>query len=78
MGQTALDTVLAQAQQLSPLDKVRLVEQLVSTLKQEFQVARSTQPRRSLLGIWAGVSIAAEEIDETRREMWNNFPREDV
>lgn len=78
MNQTALDTVLAQAQQLSPLDKVRLVEQLMSTLKQEFQVAHSTQPRHSLLGIWAGVSITAEEIDETRREMWNNFPREDV
>jgi hypothetical protein len=38
------------------------------------------QPRRSLEGLWAdlGVSISAEDIDEARREMWGNFPREDI
>jgi hypothetical protein len=35
-------------------------------------------PRRSLMGICAqpGLSISAEEIDEARREMWANFPRD--
>lgn len=35
-------------------------------------------PRRSLEGIWEGmdVRISKEEIDEARREMWANFPRE--
>lgn len=38
----------------------------------------SRLPRRSLEGIWEGmnVSISKEEIDEARREMWANFPRE--
>jgi hypothetical protein len=38
------------------------------------------QPRRSLLGLWAdlGVKITDEDIAEARREMWGNFPREDI
>lgn len=35
------------------------------------------KPRRSLRGIWKNVDISAEDIDEARREMWGNFPRED-
>lgn len=37
-------------------------------------------PRRSLRGLFAdlGVTISEEDIDEARREMWGNFPREDV
>jgi hypothetical protein len=37
MNQTHLDTVLTQAQQLSLLDKVRLVERLMSTLERDLQ-----------------------------------------
>lgn len=38
------------------------------------------QPRRSLMGLWAdlGVKITEEDIAEARREMWGNFPREDI
>lgn len=38
----------------------------------------SKPARRSLLGLWAGVRVSDEDIDEARREMWDNFPREDV
>jgi hypothetical protein len=31
-----------------------------------------------LAGLWEGVSISAEDIDEVRREVWKNFPREDI
>ncbi len=36
------------------------------------------EPLRGFEGIWAnsGVEITAEEIAETRTEMWGNFPRE--
>jgi hypothetical protein len=78
MTQTTLDVVLAQAQQLSPLDKVRLVEQIMTALEQELQPVHSGQPRRSLLGIWSGAGVSADEIDESRREMWGDFPREDI
>lgn len=38
------------------------------------------RPRKSGRGLWAGldVSLPAEQIDELRREMWMNFPRDDV
>jgi hypothetical protein len=38
------------------------------------------KPFRSVKGLWAdlGVSLSAEEIDENQREMWKNFPREDI
>ena len=36
------------------------------------------QPRRSMYGILADLSIkiTEEDINETRKEMWGNFPRE--
>ena len=38
------------------------------------------KPRRSFLGLFAdlGVHITEEDIAEARREMWGNFPREDI
>ena len=40
-----------------------------------------TQPRKSResgRGLWADLNIdlSAEEIDEARRDMWKNFPRD--
>jgi len=73
--QQALDVTLM----LSPLDKVRLVEQLMVTLEDELRPGRKRKkPRRSLYGLWSDVRISAEEIDEARRELWANFPREDI
>jgi hypothetical protein len=46
---------------------------------------RHTRPvsQRTLVsaaGLWADldVDINSEDIDEARREMWGNFPREDI
>jgi len=41
----------------------------------------TARPRRSLEGLWTGLiekPVTAEEIAEARREMWGNFPREDL
>ena len=37
-------------------------------------------PRRSLKGLWAGkgIEITEQDIAEIRREMWKDFPREDI
>ena len=37
-------------------------------------------PFKSVKGLWAdlGISLSAEEIEENRRDMWRNFPREDI
>jgi len=72
-----LEQVVALALNLSPLDKVRLVEQVMATLEQEL-AQRERRPKRSLYGVLSGVSVSAEDIDEARREMWGNFPRDDI
>lgn len=74
-----LDEVVTLASQLSPEDKVLLIERMASLLKRDFP--RSTpRPKRSLYGILAdlGPAPSAEHIDEARREVWANFPRDDI
>jgi len=45
----------------------------------EFIEKRATpkKPGKSLHGIWRHLDITAKDIDQARREMWANFPRED-
>ena len=42
--------------------------------------ASKRKPFKSVKGLWAdlGVSLSADEIEENQREMWKNFPREDI
>lgn len=70
----SLQSVITLAQQLSPVDKVRLVEQLMTTLEHDLQ-AMPKAPREDLYGLWADMSIAIsdEDIEAVRREMWQNF-----
>ena len=68
--------ILANAQQLSPTEKARLLADISASLQRELR--SSSQPKRSLQGIWQGVDISAQEIDRSRDEMWGNFPREDI
>ena len=72
------DDALAVVEKLSPLEKIKLLEKLASSLEQDWPEPK--KPRRSLYGIFAdlGDAPSAEEIDEARREMWGNFPREDI
>ncbi len=74
-----LEEAVAAALQLSPLDKVRLIEQLVPTLESDLaqSSARPLPPWRGLLAD-LGRAPSGEEIDEARREAWANFPREDI
>jgi hypothetical protein len=38
------------------------------------------KPFMSIKGLWSdlGISPSADEIEENQREMWKNFPREDI
>jgi hypothetical protein len=72
-----LEEALALALALSPVDKLRLIERVAETLEREVDQGEQP-PKRSLRGLWEGVSISAQEIDEARHEMWKNFPREDI
>lgn len=74
-----LEQVVTLAMRLSSLDKIRLIEQIAPKIEQDLMIA-PVKPRRSLLGLCAdlGPAPSADEIDEARREMWKNFPREDI
>jgi hypothetical protein len=76
-----LEEVLALAMRLPPVQKVRLVEQLMTTLERELS---SPMPKPQSLNTWRGLCAdlgpapSAEAIDQARRETWTNFPRDDI
>ncbi len=74
-----LQEVLQLAKQLTPIDKVRLIQQLTPDLERELSQIKP-QPKKSLLGLCAdlGTAPSETEIDRTRNEIWSNFPREDI
>jgi hypothetical protein len=75
---TGLDEIVAAALRLSPVEKVRLVERVVSTLESDV-VAVAKPPLETFKGILAhlGPGPSDEDIEEARREIMKNFPRED-
>jgi hypothetical protein len=74
-----LEEVLKLARQLSPVDKVRLIERVAPEVERDLAAAREGRTR-SLLGLLndLGPAPSAEEIDTSRREAWASFPRDDV
>ena len=79
--QSKFEDVLRTVKQLTPGQKLRLIEAVIPDLEEPLQQAEGGQkPLQSLYGLWKdfGVSISAEDIDEARREMWGNFPRDDL
>ncbi|NIR53105.1 hypothetical protein GWO43_31140 [candidate division KSB1 bacterium] len=73
----SLEKVVHFAKSLSTSDKVKLIKQVTSQLEQELKPG-SSKPRKSLRGLWQGLDISDKDIAEARREMWQNFPREDI
>ena len=60
-----------------PVDRQQEVLDFASFLETR-DVKEEPGPLTSLRGLWKGhgISISAEDIDEARKEMWGNFPRE--
>ena len=72
-----LEEALVVVRHLSPVDKARLIERLAPDIERELKATQHAAPK-SLRGLWRGLDITAEEIDEARRAMWAGFPREDI
>lgn len=74
-----LEEVLRLARQLSALDKLRLIEGVIPDLELTLQKVPKG-PLRPSYGALAdlGPAPSAEEIDEARRDMLRNFPRDDI
>ena len=60
-----------------PTDKQQEILTHATRLREE---TAPKKPFKSVEGLWAdlGISLSAEEIDENQREMWKNFPRDDI
>lgn len=72
-----LEEVLSMADQLPLADKVRLIEKLAPLISRDLQNPAPGN-RTSLRGLWRGVVISEEDIQEARQEMWTGFPRGDI
>jgi len=70
-----LEQSILEAIRTLPQEKQR---ELLEHAKQLVQTGGAKKPRKNGKGLWADlkVSVSAEDIDEVRREMWENFPRE--
>lgn len=78
-----LADILPLAKQLTPLEKVRLIEEVVPDLEASLEALSARRGRVSLqsaYGICAdlGPAPSSEDLDAIRQEMFKNFPREDV
>jgi hypothetical protein len=70
------EAVLEKLRDLSE-EKQREVLNFIKSLQKK---ARGKGPKRGVRGLWAdlNMSISEKDIDEARRELWKNFPREDI
>ncbi len=73
----SLEKAILDAVRALPADKQKEILNHANRLRDR---ARASVPRRSIKGLWAdlGVALSSEEIDANRREMWKNFPRENI
>lgn len=73
----SVEQAILEAVRALPADKQQELLEHARRLRDE---TSPKQPSVSIKGLWAdlGISLSAEEIDENRREMWKNFPREDI
>lgn len=70
--------VLKMLRQLPPRERLKVIYQALPEIEQS--LSENVRAYKSLRGLWKDLrpSISAEDIDEVRREMWKNFPREDI
>ncbi len=67
--------ILNVTSKLSAEDKILLIRNMTDQLEHDIK-AVSKKRGKSLRGIWKGTDISEQEIDENRKEMWHDFPRE--
>ncbi|MFN0172152.1 MAG: hypothetical protein ACKV22_37600 [Bryobacteraceae bacterium] len=73
----SVEQAILEAVRALPADKQQEILSHAMRLRDE---AAPKKPFKSIRGLWAdlGISLSAEEIDANQREMWKNFPREDI
>jgi len=76
-SEVTLAKVLASTKSLSTKDKIKLIQEVTGQIAHEL-AKKSLQPRKSLRGLWRGLRLSEEEIDNVRKEIWQDFPRKNI
>ncbi len=78
MSELSANTVLDMLRKLPPRERLKVIAKALPEI--DHDLAESPHPRVSLLGLWKNQesSLSKEEIDKVRKEIWKNFPREDI
>ncbi len=73
----SLEQSILEAVRKLPAEKQQEILSYATRLRDE---AAKKKPFRSVKGLWADlhISLSAEDIEENQREMWKDFPREDI
>ena len=73
----SIEDAILEAVRALPDDKKLDVLQLANKLRAE---SPSGTPLVDFEGAWSdlGIDLSKEDIDDARREMWKNFPRDDI
>jgi hypothetical protein len=77
----SLEQAIRLAKQLTPVEKVRLIEQIIPDLAAPLEIVSPTpRPLKSVYGIChdLGPAPSAKEIDDLRRELFSGFPHQDI
>jgi hypothetical protein len=74
----SLEESILEAVRALPAEKQQEILDHAARLRDE--AAARKGPFTSVRGLWAdlGISLSSEEIEENQRDMWRNFPREDI
>jgi hypothetical protein len=78
MSELSANTVLDLLRKLPPRERLKVIAKALPEIDQD--LIEAPHPRTSLLGLWKnyGPALTKDEIDQARKEMWANFPREDI
>ena len=73
----SLEQAILEAVRALPADKQLEILNHAAQLRDE---SVRKKPFKTVKGLWAdlGISLSREEIEKNQREMWSNFPREDI
>ncbi len=73
----SLEQAILEAVRALPTEKQQEILSHATRLRNQ---TTSKNPLPSVKGLWAdlGISLSAEEIEANQREMWKDFPRENI
>jgi putative lipoic acid-binding regulatory protein len=78
-SKVTVDQVVGMFRKLSFRERLKVIAIVVPEMEQDLPEKKLLK-RKSLRGLWKdlNVHLTAEDIDQARKEMWANFPREDI